>query len=1359
MKKNKLFIRHSNNSLQVAWQYGQTVLEFSPLIPFDYPFEPETLEKLRWYLEDYLRYPYGIYPEEAVKIEQQFQVWGQKLFELTFCSSNDAWELFQNAVSQGLEQCEIVIVSDNPTFLNLPWELLYSPEHQFLVPRLAGIYRQVKSAQTITANPVKQSQKQLNILLVIARPCKEDVGFRTVARPILEALKPIGNSVNLKVLRPPTFKQLELELNANRGFYHIVHFDGHGTINDKGQGELIFENDFGTRQNISAHRIAQKLANYGVPLFVLNACKSAQEKEETFSSVATQLILSGAKGVVAMAYTVYAEAVKYFMGELYRQLAGGVSLSSAVTSARNILINQPLRPSQKGNKPLQDWLVPVLYQQEDYTLFTPQLRGESCKPQAQIINVPEEGTYGFVGRDFDLLRLERAFRKNNVGLLKGLGGIGKTELAIGFAQWLSETQERAGGIFFTSFEYGSGLSSVINQIGRILWGSQFSQLLIEEQQTKVLEYLRTHPCLLIWDNFELVAGFPKGNEPILTSDERDNLKQFLQDLQGGMSWILITSRHEESWLDYKYQSLLLSELSQRDTEELAEKILQRVEVDLENLPQEYSELLQLLGGHPFSLGVVLPHLKTQHPMQIIEALRLGLDLFEGTEEEGRDKNITVALDYAFSRLSVRTRQHLPFLAFFSKRVDIKSLHGFSSYAPTYDAIFGEVLGEDEWIDVLQEAVNVGILEKFNGEVIQVAPSLYITLEYKDESIFKYIFKIPPTLPWYLRRRLLKISSLEKVNELEETLIKFYDYFANYILIEELDSSYQSALSNVLIQEPNFLKALQISIHQQNWEFVQQIAQILITVYGRSGRLAESKSLKSKIMNTIGRELSEAKLHGEDAIDLWIYILLEDAEDLGRTSETMELVEKLHNLKKILLSENLHSSKYKTDQIIANINVRLGNYERILGNLDKASDYYCHALSLHLSNDDLDSASVIYHQIGNIAFFKGEYQKAERYYYRACYLKESNGDFYRSANDYYQLGLVAEQQGNIEKALDNLDQAFQIYSDFGDFQKIAGVLLTKARLSEKTKNCSQSQILYEQALQIFEHLPGNDYSIASTLYDLGRLAFEQKKYKEAESYSRKAFEIATNIHNWQLTRYSLQGWGRAVEYQNNLIEALKLYIRALVINIGASENEFESCQDNIARVSDKLGSDNFKSTLMTLINSQEYQGEALMMLRLTLPNSNRTPVNQAKKIKPDYMIPILCHNIIELIGKRNPERLDIIFDTFSQAKEFHKHIIKTVCISLGDDYDSLAWFCSYMSSEINTTADNNKPNPTFHLAKTLLEQGFKFFEDFCPGQQFPGQIVIFNTDKLGKLDPRVREKLEKDFNIFRATAEQLRDLLE
>jgi hypothetical protein len=85
--------------------------------------------------------------------------------------------------------------------------------------------------------------------------------------------------------------------------------------------------------------------------------------------------------------------------------------------------------------------------------------------------------------------------------------------------------------------------------------------------------------------------------------------------------VLITSRREERWLDCGYSLLELRGLREQDVEELAAKILQTAGVDRAKLPSEYLELLKLLGGHPFSLRVVLPHLKTQTPKQLIEALR------------------------------------------------------------------------------------------------------------------------------------------------------------------------------------------------------------------------------------------------------------------------------------------------------------------------------------------------------------------------------------------------------------------------------------------------------------------------------------------------------------------------------------------------------------------------------------------------------------------------------------------------------------------------------------------------------------------------------------------------------------------
>ncbi|MEL6327758.1 MAG: CHAT domain-containing protein, partial [Cyanobacteria bacterium J06626_23] len=777
MADHRLLITHSDGTLQLSWQRGQAAPRFTDPIPFEHPFDAKTLERLRWYLEDYISFPYGIFPDQAAQIEQQFQTWGQRLFEQVFYTTDEGRAFYQEATRERLDRCEIGIASDNPIVLNLPWELLYAPDEQFLAPKLAGVYRSLSSQKVRAPLPALPTE-QLNILLVIARPYKQDVGFQTIAGPMLEALRPLRDQqlVNLKVLRPPTFGEFERELNTHRdGFYHIVHFDGHGTFDpnaqgaqyqltgETGQGQLVFETVDGQSEVINADRIAQSLQACRVPIFVLNACKSAQEGGEKFSSVAARFVFAGAQGVVAMAYSVYADGAKEFIGRFYGELTRGVSVAEAVAAARISMLNQPQRQSPRGSRLLRDWLVPVLYQQETYTPLQRQTRppsfaelmnqADTAAPQSPTAAtvLPEEGTYGFVGRSYDILRLERAFRRSPVVLLKGMGGVGKTELSLGFARWLAETQGREGGLFFTSFERGATLSNVVNDIGRQLGGDRFAALMADQQEATVLQYLQTHPCLLIWDNFEPVAGFPAGNEPLLPELERQRLQSFLKALRGGESWVLISSRREEPWLDCGYELLELRGLVLPDAEVLAAKILQSVGVDRSTLPPEYLELLTLLNGHPLSLRVVLPQLKTHSADTLLTALRDGLDTFAGAEEEGRDKSLTVSLDYSFHTLSSQARQHLPFLAFFTERVDADWLSAFSSdadkpFGQAYQAVFGSNPSKDTWLALLQEAAEAGILQ----------------------PIHSTIYQLHPTLPWYLRRAMAVPS--DALTHLESQLL-------------------------------------------------------------------------------------------------------------------------------------------------------------------------------------------------------------------------------------------------------------------------------------------------------------------------------------------------------------------------------------------------------------------------------------------------------------------------------------------------------------------------------------------------------------------------------------------------------------
>ena len=1186
MARNCLRINHEGDSIQLSWQRGQSNPRPAPAVAFEHPFknqpdkkpEEQPLAQLRWYLEEYLRFPYGIYPDKAAEIEQKFQDWGEQLFDLVFRSSEKAREFFQAATYEGLNQCELVITSDSPQVLNLPWELLYSPsDRQFLAPSLAGMSRSL-SDYAVRAEMGDLPQDKLNILLVIARPYDEKhIALRTIARPLLEALSTIRQKVNLKVLRPPSFEQFERELNANRGFYHIVHFDGHGdfdpdsvgfqhSFGQAGQGLLVFEKNDGSPDIVTAEQIAQNLADCRVPIFVLNACKSAQEGEEKFSSVATRFVSLGAKGVVAMAYNVQAAAAKHFMGRLYAELVTGASLSSAVAVGRKDVLNKRLRPSPNGDKPLQDWLVPVLYQQESYTPFIPtaididvlDIEAFLEPTVSNLVGFPEEGAYGFIGRDYDILRLERAFRQNNIVLLQGMAGVGKTELVCGFARWLDETQGRTGKMFFMSFEQGATLSNVVNQVGREVWGDKFSQYRAEQQQQAVLKYLKTQPSLLIWDNFEPVAGFPAGNEPLLNASERDNLQRFLKDLRGGKSWVLITSRREERWLDCGYSLVELRGLREQEVEELAAKILQTAGVDRAKLPKQYLDLLKLLGGHPFSLRVVLPHLKTQTPVQLIEALRQGLDTFQGAEEEGRDKSLTVSLDYSFAKLSERARRHLPFLALFSERVNADFLHALSNspdddFGQVYRTVFGENLQKVDWLGLLNEAAEAGILEHLD-----------LT-----------IYKIHPALPWYLRKRLSEQHAAQEVSELEKKLLVFYMLLA-FMVDPEETSKAQEAIEVVLFEEPNLLQNFRLAEQQQEWYVALKILRALGQVYNLVGYWAEFRALRQRSFSQVGINLTEAKAKGKAAFEFWMCLRGFDALEAVRLGNS----EKARTIHQEILDELTTLNDPSLNDEIAIATFNLGIAARESRDFEGAVQYYQKALEICEALGDLYKAA-IYYELGVAAQQRWNFQEANNYLQKALKIYQDKKDLYRASGIYAQLGVIARRQHNFISAIFYYEKALQIDLELGDYYFAAGVYHELGQVAKEQGHWEYAKIYYNQALQIYEDR--HDWQNASDEYQgLGEVAKAQGKLDEAIAYFKKALEIRSVAKEWFKVAATMVELGEILELKGDEIEALMLYIQILMIDSKYHRKEFgfsewiNSDIGNLARMLKVLGESKFEA---------------------------------------------------------------------------------------------------------------------------------------------------------------------------------------
>lgn len=326
--------------------------------------------ELAWYLENYLDLPAGPNVDRAVRLLAALRQWGQQSFEALF-GQGQARDFYRDATRAGHTELHLVVASDDPRVLSWPWEALRDPQVGDLA-HLCRIERQLGEVPEPLPLPDALPQDQVRILLITARPLRNDVAYRSITRPLVELIWQEQLPAEVTLLRPPTFAQLQRELTSHPGRYHIVHFDGHGgfgAVAGSGrdrfrgpQGQLLFENAEGAEDPVSAEQLSQLLREHRIPIAVLNACQSAmltEQAEDAFASVATALLRAGVHSVVAMSYSLYVEGARQFLPAFYRELFRSGNVAQATRSGRQAMYKQP----ERGGIELQDWLVPVLYQQ------------------------------------------------------------------------------------------------------------------------------------------------------------------------------------------------------------------------------------------------------------------------------------------------------------------------------------------------------------------------------------------------------------------------------------------------------------------------------------------------------------------------------------------------------------------------------------------------------------------------------------------------------------------------------------------------------------------------------------------------------------------------------------------------------------------------------------------------------------------------------------------------------------------------------------------------------------------------------------------------------------------------------------
>ncbi|MFE7561703.1 tetratricopeptide repeat protein [Kitasatospora sp. NPDC057500] len=1120
------------------------------------PLDDSALENLRWYLEDYLRTPFGAYGERGPHLARRLPDWGARMFSALF-GDGPARDAYLRARARG-GTLELVLRSDSAPLLALPWELTTDPGR--LAPPVLDdvlLIRCPSDADPFAA-ATEAPGSRLRVLLV---PTAADAAARTVAVPLVRRLGPGRDAVELEVLRPPTLAGLGERLREAREEgrpFQIVHFDGPGVLPERSalghelHGGLLFERPDGGAEPVPVRRVARLLAAAEVSVVVLSTGRSADRAGEPEAAAALRLLQEGAAAVLALPYGLSGTAAAEFLSTVYERLRSGDRVASAVAAGRRRLAEQDLRTSPKGPLPLADWTVPALYRRSEPAF--PGLRTRrDARPPVRSDDRPEpvadardglegpEGLEGlgavgeFIGRDGLLLDLDAGARLHRVVVLHGPAGVGKTELAKAFGRWCRDTGAVDGpeSVVLHSFEPGVaslGLAGVVDRIGhRLLDAEDFDPLAPADRREAVEGALAAGDVLLIWDGVEsLHAGHdPAGAAPAPTEEDRAELCAFLERVAGrGRSAVVLTSRTPETWLGPGPLRIEVPHLAPDEAVAYADHLLAP---DPDTVRKRglrvFGQLLEWLDGHPLTMRLVLSSFDAHEPWHILDTLlRAEAEAQPEAEPEAATATaltaFAVATGYALARLPAAERRALAAVTLFHGTVDATVL-ALLSRQPLAPERFRE-RGTEDWQRLLERAAGLGLLTAAHGTAYRVHPAIaaVLTARWRAEE------------PGYAGQHAAAGQALlaAQVN------------FCLLLTRELLGGSAEFALTALDLQRRTIGALLGLAVQDGGWAQARALVRPLHAYWSAHGLETEARGWTDLVRTAVEAPDGAPPAADTPAGALWLSVVGAEARRLGRAGRTEEAERALREI-----HHAVDRQQPDADQLddLADGYQQLGRIVVDRGEFAEAEQWYLRALALLERLGDAHGTAIGHHQLAVIAHRLDRPADAERRTREALDAFERLGETQRAAVCRHQLGVLAQEQGGFEEAYLWFGRALASADRSADrpfatdlHHRLAAVAAELGRLAAAEKWSEEALALAEES--------GSLPDTARGCHQLGVLAAAQERLDEAESWHRKALVIRQDLGDRPGTAASQHQLGVVAARRGDLAGAETWYSRALAV---------------------------------------------------------------------------------------------------------------------------------------------------------------------------------------------------------------------
>jgi tetratricopeptide (TPR) repeat protein len=1164
-KEGKRRARAGARLIYFPGEKGRPEVESKERFLFTAPLGAIENEELSWYLERYYAWPTGVFKQRAENVEKKLPEWGKALYGAVL---NDdpvrnvlsAWEgakgktgrrftvFVDSRLVKGAEEEKQAEANEAATLLlGLPWELLHDEDgYLFMGAKPVRVRRRLPNKRSLEGTV---SEPPIRILLVSPRPEDDKAGYidhRVSALPLVTALESLGGLAELTVLSPPTFQEFAKELNRaeEKGTpYHVVHFDGHGVFRkDLGLGGLCFE---GPRDHeklekrrshiVDAEKLAEVIHDHRIPLFFLEACQTAKAEENPTASVAAKLLDVGVASVVAMSHTVLVETARRFVQGFYTELAKGARVGKAMLEGQRDLKTDSFRMKifGAGRLDLQDWFVPVLYQEkEDLQLLTrvPSREAGAIDREAQARSygkLPAEPDHHFIGRSRELLKLERLLARKSYVVLCGQGGEGKTTLAAELARWLIRTRRFQRAVF-VCMEDVNDVRTVVDEIGRQLVPNySVAEYSEKELLTGALQpierQMKNRRTLVILDNMESIlplnksfCGGPGGGpnawgpakekNPLSSNTlrfEPEALKTFFDlctKLQSiGDTRLLFTSREAlPEPFDVEFQRVILSRLDKKDAVELVHqamtvKGLTPKEDDRGGTQPEVEALVEAVNCHARSLVLLAPYIGEFGVRQTTENLgRLMAGLHRRYPEE-RERSLFASVELSLRRMSSKIREKIGPLGVFQGGGHIVNI--------------GMVLElEEEERDLLV------------GELVQTGLG----------ELMSYGFlRFHPGLCPYLRQGLGEVEVVESTARWAGSMKQMSDY-----LYEEFFKDAQLALNLTTLELPNLVHLLEHVRAQDEPETTVSLAsnlEQLISYLGRPHLLSQVAAIREE----------EAKKLGD-----WSHTRFESSRmQIERLLGSGNFPQALHEAQALLdrcvqAGEGAYQvAAYDTAVayfLLGRVLKMGGAADAALSPIDEARRRFQH-LAERGNKSAARMASASLTEKGDCLLLIGRLDEAAAAYEAGIKIDEKRESFRDAAVGKGQLGTVRKDQGRYDDALNAYEEAREIFANLGEPASVAVAWHQTGMVYERARRFEAAEQAYRQSLAINVQ-QNNPAGEASSLGQLGNLYDKMGRFEDAVIFYRQAADKHIELND-------LANEGRDhINIANSLIK-LKRYAEA------------------------------------------------------------------------------------------------------------------------------------------------------------------------------------------------------------------------